>query len=78
MSKFACNSHTSCSDPECCACNSEASRKVTEDRIEELVVDLRQQFFSSHMYGPHVIARAELLAKAAIEAGRNLSRKEYQ
>jgi hypothetical protein len=78
MSKFACNSHTSCSDPECCACNSDTTRKITEDRIEELVVDLRQQFFSSHMYGPQVIARAELLAKAAIESGRNLSSKECQ
>jgi hypothetical protein len=46
-----------------------------EDRIEEIIVDLSSEFFSTGLYGPHVLARAYLLAKAAIKAGMDLEKK---
>jgi hypothetical protein len=46
--------------------------KSIEERIEDMTLELRQQFFSNHMYGPHILARAELLTETALKAGMRL------
>ncbi len=46
--------------------------KNVEKRVEELAVELKNQFFPSSMYGPHILGRAEKLAEEALKAGMNL------